>query len=94
MLSGKDDHRLIEHAHIIQTAFFGAFPFVMDDACAGKIIIFITGLNDAVRKIDVFSVHKIGFIQQACFIQHFFTDEHEGTGQYIHFVGFILIEMT
>ena len=58
MFTGKKDHCLIKNAHVIDAAFFGAFPFVMDDAGIGQVVVAIATHLDAVRQVDVFPVHK------------------------------------
>ena len=44
----KNDHGIIKYYDIIDTAFFSAFTFIMNDTRLGEIIILITGLHDTV----------------------------------------------
>ena len=68
MLTSENNHCLVKHHHIVDTAFLSAFTFVMDDACARIVIVLITSLNDTIREVNVFAIHEEGLIQQTHFI--------------------------
>ena len=63
MLAGKNHHRFVKHQHVIYAAFFGAFALVMNYSGFGKIVILISCLNNPVRQIDIFAIHKKRLIQ-------------------------------
>ena len=89
----KNTHSPVKHPHIIHAAFTGTLSFKMYDTGAGKIIVLIPGLLYTVTKINVFPVHEKGLIKAAYLFQHFSPDHHESTGQYIHFVVFVFIQV-
>ena len=69
MFTGEDDHRVVKHENIVQAALFRAFAFIMNDPRFGEIVVLITCLGDAVRKVDIFAIHKELLIEQAGFIK-------------------------
>ena len=89
MFAGKEDHGLIKNADVVDTAFFSAFPFVMDDAGIGQVMVAKTTLLDAVGKVDVFAVHKKLLVQQAYLVQRCFAHEHKSPRKDIYLVVFI-----
>ena len=76
MFSSENDHRLIEGTHIVERAFFGAFPFVVNNSCIGEVVVFKTSQYDAVRKVDVFAIHKKLFIKSADLFINFSLHHH------------------
>src|SRR6185437_3215858 len=56
-------HGVIKNDNVVNAALFGAFAFVMYDACFGVVVVFVTSLCYAVRHINILAVHKKCFIQ-------------------------------
>ena len=89
----KDNHCIVEHKHIIQTALLGAFTFVMYYSGSRVLIIPVTSLGDAIAQIDVLAVHEEGFVEQTDFIEHLFPNKHKSACQYINHMCFVLIQI-
>src|SRR5690606_13639417 len=53
MFPCKNGHGLIKDKNVVDTAFFCAFPFVVNDSGFGKIEVFVTGLCYAVGEVYV-----------------------------------------
>ena len=68
MFARKNDHGVIEHPHIVQATFFGAFSFIVNDGGVGQVIVCVAGLHNALAEVQIFAIHKKGFIEQAYFI--------------------------
>ncbi len=93
MLLGENYHGFVKDLHIVQRAFLCALPFIVNYRSLREIVIFVSALNDAQGKVNVFTIHKKSFIQQAYFIEHFLSQQHKCTGQNLHFVNFIFIQI-
>ncbi|MPM37917.1 hypothetical protein SDC9_84538 [bioreactor metagenome] len=48
MLACKNDHGIVKHKHIVGAAFLRTLSFVMNDASFGKIVVLISGFENAV----------------------------------------------
>ena len=62
----------------------------MDDGGSRQVIVLVPPLEDAVRKVDIFSVHEELLVEQADLVQDAAAHPHIGTGQDLHRIGFVL----
>ncbi len=94
MFLRKNVHRVVEHTHVVETTLLSTLSLIMNDTRVREIIIFVAAFNNAVRQVNIFPVHKEILIKQAHFIQCFFTAEHTGPAQNLHFRIFVVGQVT
>ena len=85
-----NQHRLVEHQHVIQRALFRAFPFVMDNRSPSKVVVLPSPIGNPDTQVDVLAVHEVAFVQQSHFVQCRATHPHERPGQHFNFCVLIL----
>ena len=93
MLLGENLHSAVEHEHVIHTGFLGALALVVDNARLREIVVLIAALRDAIRQVDVLTVHEKSLVQKANFVQSLAPHEHECTRQNFHLVGLVIGKM-
>ncbi|MCH1401097.1 MAG: hypothetical protein L7U78_01085 [Schleiferiaceae bacterium] len=61
----EQHHGLVEHAHVVEAAAFGAFAFVMNDLALGEVMVLTPGFYELVAKVDIFPIHEVLGIKPA-----------------------------
>ena len=88
----EDQHGTVKCLYIFHIAMLGTFSFIMKNTL-GDIIVFIATQHHPIRQVDVLAIHKEIFIQKSSLIQCFMAQQHKCTGQHIHFMLFLLIQI-
>ena len=93
VLAGKDLHRLVEDVHVVEAARLGALTLVMDDARLGKIVVLVAALENPVREVDIFPVHKVVLVEEAHLVEDAAAHHHKGAGEHLHRMDLIVAEI-
>ncbi len=93
MLGSEQQHGTVEHQHVVQAAFFGAFPFVVDDAGRGEVVVPPASLDQTPAQVDVLTVHEELLVQQTHIVQGLLPHPHEGPRKDVDFCGLVFCDM-
>ena len=92
MLVEENEHGLVEHVHIAETALHRTFSLVMQDG-AGQVIVFPSSLQQTVAEVYVLAIHEKVLVEQSYLVERLSPHHVEGTGNHLDGIGLIRIEI-
>ena len=93
MLAEKDEHGFVKHMGVAIRTLVRALAFVMHNR-RRHIVVLIALLDEAVGQINVFAIHKEGFIKTAAFLNRPARRQHESPRQNLYRIGLLLVQIT